>query len=158
MPSPDETLANLGYPLDRVPKPAAVYRPVSIAGNLAYVSGAIPLDGDKLVYVGKVPTDLSLQDAQKAAALCAANLLRMLRSEFGSLDRVSRIVRLTGYVNAQPDFTDQHLVINGASQLLLDVFGQDRGLAARSAVGAAQLPLGAAVETELIVELTSSTP
>jgi enamine deaminase RidA (YjgF/YER057c/UK114 family) len=98
-----------------------------------------------------VPSQVSLEDAKKAAALCAANVLRLVRQELGSLDKVERVLRVTGYVNSDPNFTEQHLVINGASQLLVDVFGE-QGWHARSAVGMAQLPLGASVEVEAILK------
>ncbi len=151
--SPDERLEALGYPLDRVPAPAALYRPLVIEDGLAYLSGALPLDGPgNLVAIGKVPTVVSLADATKAAALCAANLLRVLRQEIGSLDKVARVVRLAGYVNSELDFSDQHLIMNGASQLMVDVFG-DAGAHARSTIGVAQLPLGAAVEVDAVVKL-----
>lgn len=146
-------LEALGYPLDRVPKPGAIYRRVVVEGRRAYVSGAVPYDGEVLKYRGKVSSDLTLEEAQRAAALCAANNLRMILAEVGSLERIERVIRLTGYVNTDIDFLDHHLVINGASQLLIDVLGEEAGVGARSAVGMAQLPLGAAVETELIVRL-----
>jgi enamine deaminase RidA (YjgF/YER057c/UK114 family) len=150
----DETLESLGYPLDRVPKPGAIYKPVVIDGTTVYVSGCVPFDGHgNLASRGKVPSEVPLLDAQRAAALCAANVLRLVRQEVGSLDRVERILRVTGYVNSDPDFTDQHLVINGASQLFVNVFGPDLGLHARSAVGMAQLPLGSSVEVEAILRL-----
>src|SRR5687768_14282436 len=153
----DEKLESLGYPLDRVPKPGAIYKPVVIGGTTIYVSGCVPFDGHgNLASKGKVPSQVPLPDAQKAAALCAANVLRLVRQELGSLDRVERVLRVTGYVNSDPDFTDQHLVINGASQLLVDVFGE-QGWHARSAVGMAQLPLGASVEVEAILKLKPST-
>jgi len=148
----ERRLEELGFPLDRVPKPGAIYKPVVVAGTTVYVSGAVPMDGETLVSRGKVPSQVSLEEAQKAAALCAANNLRMVRNEIGSLDRIRRVIRLTGYVNSDPDFTDQHLVINGASQLLVDVFG-DPGIGVRSAVGMAQLPLGSSTEVEMILEL-----
>ncbi len=149
----DDTLASLGYPLDRFPKPGAIYRPVVIDGTTIYVSGCVPFDGDKLMYKGKCPSQVSLEDARKAAALCVANSLRLVRNELGSLDKVDRVLRLTGYVNTDLDFTDHHLVINGGSQLLLDVFGNDAGLGARSAVGMAQLPLGSTTEVDLILKM-----
>jgi enamine deaminase RidA (YjgF/YER057c/UK114 family) len=149
----DRKLESLGYPLDRNLSPGAIYKPVVVDGTTIYVSGCVPFDGDKnLVSKGKVPSQISLEDARKAAALCAANVLRLVRQELGSLDRVERVLRLTGYVNSDPDFTDQHLVINGASQLMLDVFGED-GWHARSALGMAQLPLGSSVEVEAILKL-----
>ena len=148
-------LEQLGYPIGDAPAPAAIYRLVSVDGTTAYCSGAVPLSEGKLVYQGKVPSEVPLEEAQKAAALCAANCLRMAYNEFGSLDRIERVLRVTGYVNTDLDYTEQHLVINGASQLLLDVFGEDNGLAARSAVGMAQLPLGSSVELEMILKLNA---
>jgi len=151
--TPDEKLESLGYSLAKTLSRGAIYKPVVIDGTTAYVSGCVPFDGDKnLAYKGKVPSVTPLAEAQKAAALCAANILRLLRQELGSLERVERILKLTGFVNSDPDFTEQHLVINGASQLLVDVFG-DNGWHARSAVGMAALPLGASVEVEAIVKL-----
>ncbi len=152
MKTPEEKLESLGYPLDRAPGPGAIYRPVVVDGSTVYVSGAVPLDGDKLVSKGKVPSEVSLAAAQQAAALCAANNLRVVRNEIGSLEKIERVLRITGYVNSDPDFTDAHLVINGASQLLIDVFGED-GIGARSALGMAQLPLGASVEVEMILKV-----
>ena len=147
----ENRLETLGYPLDRVPKPGAIYTPVLVDGTTAYVSGAVPFDGDgNLASHGKVPSAVSLEAAQKAAALCAANLLRVIRQELGSLDRIERLLRLTGYVNSEPDFADQHLVINGASELLIAVLGEEIGKPARTAIGVAQLPLGSSVETDLI--------
>lgn len=148
----EATLEALGYPVDRIPAPGALYKPVVVTGTTVYVSGAVPTDNGVLQFKGKVPSDVSVEDAKRSAALCAANNLRMVRQAIGSLDRIARVIRLTGYVNSDPDFTDQHLVINGASELLREVFG-DAGVGARSAVGMAQLPLGSATEVELILEL-----
>jgi len=148
MKTPDEKLEALGYPLERVPGPGAIYKPVVVDGTTVYVSGAVPVDGDRLVSKGKVPSEVSLEDAQEAAALCAANNLRVVRNEIGSLERIERVLRITGYVNCDPDFTDPHVVINGASQLAADVFGEN-GIGARSALGLAQLPLGARGEVEM---------
>lgn len=150
----EEKLESLGFPLDRIPTPGAIYRPVVVHGTTAYVSGCVPFDGPgNLVSVGKVGREITLEQAQVAAALCAANVLRLLREELGSLDRIVRIVRLGGYVNSTEEFTDQHLVINGASQLMADVLG-DAGPHARTALGLAQLPLGSSVEVDAIVEVS----
>ena len=149
----EQKLEALGYSLDQSSAPGAIYKPVVVSGTTVYVSGAVPTDGGVLMYKGKVPSEISLEEAQHAAALCAANNLRMVRQAIGSLDRIARVIRLTGYVNSDPDFTDQHLVINGASQLLREVFGE-AGVGVRSAVGMAQLPLGSTTETELILELS----
>jgi len=153
MPSPEEKLQQLGYPLDRVPVSAATYRPMVIDGSRAYLSGAVPFDGPgNLVSKGSVPSEVGLEDAQQAAALCAANLLRVACDQLGSLDRIEQAIKLTGFVNSDADFTEQHRVINGASELLIEVLGES-GWHARSAVGVAQLPLGASVEVELILKL-----
>jgi enamine deaminase RidA (YjgF/YER057c/UK114 family) len=134
-------------------KPGAIYKPVVLDGATAYVAGCVPFDeNQQLTSKGKVISQVSLKEAQKAAALCAANILRLLRQELGSLDRIDRILKVTGFVNSDPDFTDQHLVINGASQLFIDVLA-DSGWHARSAVGMASLPLGASVEVEAIVRV-----
>jgi enamine deaminase RidA (YjgF/YER057c/UK114 family) len=148
----DQKLAALGYPLERTTPEGKLVDPLSIAGSIVYASGQVPFDGDQLVSTGKVPSQISAADATKAAALCAANVLRAVRKHFGSLDAIERVVRITGYVNSDPDFTDQHLVINGASQLVRDVFGE-AGRHARTAIGMAQLPLGSSVEVEMILEL-----
>lgn len=148
----EQKLEALGYPMSDIPQPGGIYRPVVVHGTTVYVSGAVPVRGGELTSRGKVPSEVSLEEAQEAAALCAANNLRVVCQEVGSLDRIQRVVRVTGYVNSDPDFTDPHLVINGASQVLLEVFGDD-GLCARSAVGMAQLPLGASVEVEMILAL-----
>jgi enamine deaminase RidA (YjgF/YER057c/UK114 family) len=148
----DQKLAALGYPLERTTPEGKLVDPLSIAGSIVYASGQVPFDGEQLVSKGKVPSQISAADATRAAALCAANVLRAVRKHFGSLDAIERVVRITGYVNSDPDFTDQHLVINGASQLVRDVFGE-AGRHARTAIGMAQLPLGASVEVEMILEL-----
>jgi len=152
IPDRERRLEDLGYPLSDVPPPGAIYRPAVTAAGLVFVSGSVPIAGGRLTSIGKVASEVSVDEASRAAALCVANNLRVALAEIGSLDRVLRIVRLTGYVNSDADFTEQHVVINGASRLLLDVFG-DAGLGARSALGMAQLPQGASTETELILLL-----
>jgi enamine deaminase RidA (YjgF/YER057c/UK114 family) len=148
-----EKLEKLGYALDKVPSPAAAYRPIRLDGNLAYCSGALPFDGPgNLICKGKVPLEVALDEAKRAAALCAANLLRVLNAELGNLERIERVLKLNGFVASAPEFTDQHLVINGASELFVAVLG-DAGAHARSALGVAALPLGAAVEVDLVVRV-----
>jgi len=149
---PDRKLESLGYPLDRVPGIGAIYKPVVIDGTTVYTSGSVPFDLDRLVGKGKVPTEVSLDEGRKHAALCAANILRNVRRAVGSLDRIERVLRTVGYVNSEPTFTEQHLVINGASELLRDVFGED-GVGARTAIGMAALPLGASVEVDIVLKL-----
>ena len=148
----DHKLAELGYPLDRTTPEGSLVDAVVVVNDMLYASGQVPFDGDVLVSKGKVPSQVTPADATKAAALCAANILRAVRKHLGSLDRVERVVRITGYVNADIDFTDEHLVINGASRLVRDVFGE-RGRHARTALGMAQLPLGASTEIEMILQV-----
>lgn len=152
MGSRDERLQQLGYPLDRLNPGGNVFDAVRLDGATIYASGHVPMDGETLVSKGKVPSQVPVAEATTAAALCAANILRAVRRAVGSLDRVSHVVRITGYVNSDADFTDQHLVMHGASNLVRDVFG-DAGRHARSALGMAQLPLGSSVEVEMILHL-----
>ncbi len=155
--SREDQLVRLGYPVDRIPLPGAIYRPVVVQGCTAYVSGCVPFDGPgNLVSVGKVGRDVTLEEAQKAAALCAANVLRLVRQEIGSLDRIVRMLRVGGYVNSTEEFSDQHLVINGASELFAQVLGAEAGAHARTALGMAQLPLGSSVEIDAILEIRGS--
>jgi enamine deaminase RidA (YjgF/YER057c/UK114 family) len=148
----EQKLDALGYPLDRVTPEASLVDVISVYGKTVYASGQVPFDGDRLASKGKVPSEVDMPAATRAAALCAANVLRAVRREIGSLDHIERIVRITGYVNSDASFTDQHLVINGASQLVRDIFGE-AGRHARTALGMAQLPLGASVEVEMILQL-----
>jgi enamine deaminase RidA (YjgF/YER057c/UK114 family) len=149
---PQEKLEELGYPLGRTAPEGKLVNAVLIDGSTIYASGQVPFDGDLLRSVGKVPSQVSVADATKAAALCAANVLRVVHKSVGGVDRIARVIRVTGYVNADDTFVDAHLVINGASELLLHVFG-DQGRHARTAIGVAQLPLGASVEVEMILKL-----
>ncbi len=149
----DKKLEELGYPLDDLSGPSAIYRHVCVTGKTVYVSGAVPRSEGELVFKGKVPSEVSIEEAQKSARLCMANNLRVVIDELGSLDRIKKVVRVTGYVNSDPDFQFQHLVINGASELLIEIFGEDLGKGARSAVGMAALPDASTTETELILEL-----
>ena len=148
----EQKLEELWYPIDRLNPEGDLIRGVMVDGTTIYASGQVPFDGSELVSKGKVPSEVSLEDAKNAAALCAANVLRAVARHLGSLDKVERILRITGYVNADSDFTDAHLVINGASELVRGVFGE-AGTHARTALGLAQLPLGASVEVEMILKL-----
>ncbi len=142
-------LAELGLSLPQASAPIANYVPVVVAGGLATVSGQLPRDQDRLI-TGKVGEDLAVEAGRAAARLCALAVLAQLRQALGGdLDRVVRCVQLTGYVNAPADFADHPQVMNGASDLMVDVFG-DAGRHARAAVGVASLPLGAAVEISAI--------
>lgn len=145
-------LTALGYPLDRNTPESKLVDAVAISGVTVYASGQVPFDGSQLISAGKVPSQVSVAEATRAAALCAANVLRAVYRAIGTLDRIDRVLRVTGYVNADPTFTDAHLIINGASELLLEVFGE-AGRHARTALGLSQLPLGASVEVEMILQL-----
>ncbi len=129
-----------------------LYVPAVRAGDLVFSSGAVPVRDGALTHAGKVGAEVSVEEAQAAARIAVVNALGAVRSEVGSLRRVMRVVRLAGYVASAPGFADQHLVMNAASQLLIDTFG-DAGRCARSAVGVAELPFGVPVEVELVVLL-----
>ena len=148
----DEKLKSLNITLPIPPKPAGSYIPVVISDQTVYVSGQIPIEDGKVAYKGRVPTEQSLEQAQMAAKLCIINALAQLKSELGSLDRISKILRVSGFVNSSPDFTEHPKVINAASNLLFEIFGQ-KGQHSRIAVGVTSLPLGATVEIDMIVEI-----
>lgn len=150
----DARLKELGIELPQATAPVANYVPYTVAGNLVVVSGQVTLWGGKVEYVGKLGREIGVEDGQKAARLCALNILTHLKTACGGdLDRVKRVVRIGGFVNCTPDFTDQPQVVNGASNLMVEVFG-DAGRHARAAVGVASLPLGVAVEVEAMFEIT----
>jgi enamine deaminase RidA (YjgF/YER057c/UK114 family) len=146
-----DKLATLGLQLPAVPAPVAAYVNCVRSGNLLFLSGGLPIDGDRKI-LGKVPSDASVAEAQEAARMVILNRLAVIKDEIGSLDRVRRIVALNGFVNSEPDFHGHPQVINGASELLVEVFG-DKGKHSRTALGAAALPLNVAVEINLIVEI-----
>ena len=148
----EDKLASLGITLPSPPAPAGSYVPVVVSHSLAFVAGQIPVDGGQVKFRGKVGRDLSIEAGQQAARLCTINALAQLKAALGSLDRVRRVVKVTGFVNCEPSFVDQPKVINGASDLLVQVFGEN-GKHARAAVGVSSLPLDCAVEVEFIVEI-----
>ena len=148
----DEKLASLGIILPSPPKPAGSYVPVVTTGRLVYVSGQIPIKDGKVAYFGKVPKDVSIEEAQKAAKLCIINALAQIKNELGSLDKISKIVRVSGFVNSTPEFTEQPKVINAASDLLFEIFGT-KGQHSRIAIGVASLPLNSCVEIDVIAEM-----
>ncbi|WP_154606236.1 MULTISPECIES: RidA family protein [Arthrobacter] len=141
----------LGMTLPAVAAPVAAYVPAVVAGNNVFTSGQLPFIDGKLTVTGKVGAGVSAEDAKKLAAVCAVNALAALKSVIGDLDRVTRIVKVVGFVASDPSFTGQPGVINGASELLGEVFGEV-GIHARSAVGVSVLPLDSPVEVELIAE------
>lgn len=144
-------LAELGFPLPAVAKPVAAYVPSVVTGNLCFTSGQLPFVDGALPKAGKVGRDLTAEEAKDLARLCALNALAALKLAIGDLDRVTRIVKVVGFVSVVPEFTAIPGVINGASEFLGEVFG-DVGVHARSAVGVPALPLDSAVEVELIAE------
>jgi enamine deaminase RidA (YjgF/YER057c/UK114 family) len=150
--SPEARLKALKIELPPAPKPLASYVPAVRTGNLVYLAGQGPMVGGKPTITGKVGAELTEEEGNKAARAAILTSLSALRAEIGSLDRVVRIVKLVGWVNSAPGFTRQPWVINGASDLLIEIFG-DAGRHARSAVGANELPLNIPVEVELIVEV-----
>lgn len=150
--SPEQRLAELGIELPQMPAPIANYVRSVRTGNLVFLSGHGPLKPEGGYVTGKVGKDLTVEEGYAAARLTAIALLSSLKGEIGDLGRVQRVVRVFGMVNTVPDFTDQSKVINGASDLLVEVFGE-RGKHVRAAVGMVSLPIGLAVEIEMVVEI-----
>jgi len=147
----ESRLKELGFDLPPAPKPVGVYQPVVISGKLAFLSGQVSKDGAGKILAGKLGADLSLVQGQAAARLAVLNALSIMKHLIG-FEKISRVVKMTGFVQASPDFYEIPAVVNGASELLVEVFG-DKGTHARSAVGMTSLPMNAAVEIELILEL-----
>ena len=134
--------------------PAGTYIPVVTTGNLAFVSGQIPMKDGKVVFEGKVPDKQSINSARNAAEICIINGLAQLKANLGTLDKITKFVRISGFVNSNPDFTEHPKVINAASDLLFQVFG-DMAKHSRIAVGVASLPLNSTVEIDMVVEFSS---
>lgn len=149
----DSRLAELNLELPPAPQPVGVYKPIVVVGTMAYLSGHGPLRPDKTLITGRLGDDLDVEAGYAAARLTGLGLLATLRSHFGSLDRVRRLTKLLGLVQCRDDFGQQPAVINGCSELFRDVFGEDTGVAARSAIGTNALPGGIAVEIEAIFEV-----
>jgi enamine deaminase RidA (YjgF/YER057c/UK114 family) len=145
----EEKLASLDISLPIPAEPVGSYLPVVVSGNLAFVAGQIPIEGNIVKFKGKVE---SIELGQEAARLCTLNALAQLKSSLGSLDKVKRVIKVTGFVNCEPSFIDHAKVINGASDLLVNIFGE-KGKHARAAVGVIGLPLDSTVEIEFIVEI-----
>ncbi len=150
MSTPDERLAALGIDLPEPPAPAAAYQPFALGGGLIYTAGQLPLVGGRLPVRGRLGADLDTAAGAEQARAAAVNVLAVARKAAGDLASV-RVVKLTVFVNSTPEFGEQHLVANGASELLGEVLGED-GVHARSAVGVAALPMNAPVEVEAILE------
>jgi len=147
----DSRLAALGITLPAAAAPAANYVPFARTGNLVFTAGQLPLKDGKLVATGLLGRDLDTAAGKEAAKYCAINILAQARAALGDLEKIRRLVKITVFVASTPDFTEQHLVANGASDLLVAVLGE-QGKHARSAVGTAALPLNAPVEIEAVIE------
>lgn len=148
----EEKLKGFGIELPELPKPLGSYVPFVRTGNLVFISGMLPFENGKLLYSGRVGESVSLDEAVQAARRSAINAITVLRSAIGSLDSLKRCVKVTGFVASAQDFTDQPKVLNGASDLLFEVFGE-AGLHARAAVGVHILPMNSPVEIEFIFEV-----
>jgi enamine deaminase RidA (YjgF/YER057c/UK114 family) len=148
----ENRLSELGLVLPGAPKPVAAYIPAKQSGKLVFTAGQLPMVNGELISKGFLGQEVAIEDANKAAQVCTLNALAAIKGVIGDLDRIKQIVRVVGYVASIPTFTQQPAVVNGASELLLEIFG-DAGKHARSAVGMAVLPLNASVEIELTVEV-----
>ena len=150
----EDKLMELGITIPTPPSPAGSYIPVVTTGNLAFVSGQIPMKEGKIVFEGKVPEKQSVDSAKEAAKICIINGLAQLKANLGSLDKITKFVRISGFVNSNPDFTEHPKIINAASDLLVEVFG-DIAKHSRIAVGVASLPLNSTVEIDMVVEFSN---
>ena len=149
----DENIKNLGLNIPDLPKALANYAPYKIIGKTIYISGQAPVQNGELIYKGKVGSDISIEEGIEAAKLCVINIIAALKTGLeGDWDKLDSFVKLTGYVNCQDNFTEQPKIINGASDMLVEIFG-NQGRHARVAVGSNALPLGIAVEIDAIVKL-----
>ena len=150
--SPEDKLKELGIELPEAPSPLGSYVPVIRTGNLVFLSGILPFVDGNLLRQGKVGEDITIDDAREDAKRAVMNALAVLRSHIGSLNTVKRCIKITGYIASSPDFTEQPQVLNAASDLLYDIFGE-AGRHARAAIGVTVLPLNAPVEIEFIFEV-----
>ena len=148
----EEKLETLEITLPTPPTPAGSYVPAIKTGNLLFISGQIPMEDGKVIFTGKVTND-NMETAKKSAKMCAINLLAQMKRELGSLDKVTKIVRISGFVNSDPDFYQHPKIINAASDLFFEIFG-DKGKHSRIAVGVACLPLNSMTEIDAIIEFS----
>ena len=148
----EEKLKTIGVTLPNPPTPAGSYIPAIKTGNLLFISGQIPMEDGKVIFTGKV-TNENIETAKKSAKMCAINLLAQMKRELGSLDKVTKIVRISGFINSDPEFYQHPKIINEASDLFFEIFG-DKGKHSRIAVGVACLPLNAMTEIDAIVEFS----
>ena len=148
----ENKIKELGLQLPEPPKPLAAYIPAKQAGNLVFTAGQLPMVNGEIILKGLLGQEIEIEPAYNAAKICTLNALSAIKGVIGDLDKIKQVVRVVGYVASVPTFTQQPAVVNGASEFLLEIFG-DKGKHARSAVGMAVLPLNAAVEIELTVEV-----
>ena len=151
--TPEEVIQSTNLPLPPAPAPAGVYKPLVLQGNLAYLSGHGPVTMDGSLLTGRVGQDVDKEQGKLAARQVGLTMLSTLRAQLVSLDRVARVIKVLGMVNATPDFAEHPYVINGCSELFAEVFGSEHGIGARSAVGMGSLPGNITVEIEAILEL-----
>jgi enamine deaminase RidA (YjgF/YER057c/UK114 family) len=150
----EDRIRELGVEINAPPQPQGFYKHAVISGDLIFISGQLPIKGKDLLYKGKVGKEISIKEGALAARLAAINSLSVMKSELSDLDRIKRIVKVTGYVASAPGFDMQAMVINGASEFFYEIFG-DLGKHARAAVGVCELPLDSPVEIEVIAEIFS---
>ena len=151
----EERIRGLGLELPEAPKPVASYVPAVQSGDLVFTSGQIPFVNGNLIYTGRVGAELTIEQGAECARICALNCIAAVKSVIGDLNRIQRVVRLTGFVRGAEGFRDQPKVLNGASDLVLQIFGE-KGRHSRLAIGTNDLPLGAPVEIDMIVEIGST--
>ena len=147
----EQRLAELGVELPNAPAPAANYVPYTISGNILTISGQVTMGPNGLEYVAKLGDNADVATGQAAARLCAINILAQAKAALGDLDRITQVLKIQGFVNSTPDFTEHPSVINGASDFLVEALGE-AGKHARAAVGMSSLPLGVAVEVDAVIE------
>ena len=148
----EEKIKKLGFEIPETPQPLAAYTPALQVGDMVYTSGQVPIENGELKYAGKIGFDLTVEEGQKAAEICALNGLSAIKGVIKDLDKIEKIIKVTVFVNSADGFTDQPKVANGASELLGNIFG-DAGRHVRSAVGVNELPIDSAVEIEMIVKV-----
>jgi enamine deaminase RidA (YjgF/YER057c/UK114 family) len=150
----EDKIIKLGYRISKGPAPLAEYIPATKVNDLVFTAGQIPMENSKLMFAGKVGSDLTLEEGRKAAELCAVNCLRVIKNLIGELENIKRVVKVTVFVNSANGFTDQPKVANGVSEFLFELFGEN-ARHVRSAVGVNELPINSAVEVEMIVQVNN---
>jgi len=148
----EDKIKELGFVLPPAPKPVGSYIPVSFSNGTIYTSGILPIENGKLNFIGSFPSDLSIEKGQSIAKICVLNALSAIKDAVGDLDSIKKVIKLNGFIRSDKDFADQPKILNGASDLIVEIFGS-KGKHARSAIGVCELPLGSPIELEMIVEI-----